>query len=255
MASYIEVMSNGTAQISLPAASRIGRTDVAGSGFQVKPGTPVQIPKEYLFGNDSLIDAIIREQTAGRVFAREDGNMVSNEDLAAYKSAGLVAAFDFLKNWVSSGLVFAVGSTPSVVAGPYNADYTAGRALVDSLPGDFAAGTDWNYLGNGIDLAGAAAAAIADGNSVEVAFVLFVDTTGPTVTLAAVFGNEVLTGVESLVNDAQVDAALRAAGLNYGGKFIRIAEVGLARAGAVLTETWRGGEGAQAAYFNRAPSV
>ena len=255
MASYIEVLSNGSTQISLPAASRLGRADVAGSGFQVKPGSVLQIPKEYLFGNDSLIDSLIREQNAGRVFAREDGRLMSSADLAAYKSAGLVAAFNFLKNYVQTGLVFAVGTTPSVATGPYNTDYSAGRALVDSIPGDLVAAVDWNYLGNGIDLAGAAAAAIVDTESVEVAFVLFVDTTGPTVTLAAVFGAAALTGVESLVNDAQIDAALRAAGVNYGGKFIRVAEVNVAQAAGVVTETWRGGEGAQAAYFNRAPSA
>jgi hypothetical protein len=254
MATYIEIVAGGSNVISLPAASRLGRKDVVPSGFTVKPGSPLQIPKEYLFGNDSLIDTIISEQNAGRIFAREDNRQLTAADLLVYKAGGLVVAYKFLRNMVQNGLVFAVGTTGSTAA-DYNTDYTAGRAIVGATPGDFVAGTDWDYQGNGIDLAGAAATFLADGNSVEVAFVLYVDTSGPTVTLIAVFGNEVTTGDETIPTDEEIRAALQAGGSNFGGDWIRIAEVNVARAGAVITETFRGGEGALAAYFNRAPSA
>ena len=116
MAAYIEVFASGSAMISLPAKSRLGRKDVVGSGFVVKPNRSLHLDKEYLFGNDSLINALVLEQNRGHIQVREDGQLLSASDLNAYSSGGLAAAYNFLRNYVQSGLVFAVGTTPSVSA-------------------------------------------------------------------------------------------------------------------------------------------
>lgn len=121
----------------------------------------------------------------------------------------------------------------------YQIDVSAGDVVMSGEVFSLATQDDQDLLADitSYTLAGGAAAAIADGNSVDIALVCIV--ISGALALRGVFGAEATTGSESLPTGAQVYDALRAANpTGWDGRpGLIIGRINAARSGAAVTFT------------------
>lgn len=169
--------------------------------------------------------------------------------LAATGSHGKGGPFDIIDNlFRSQSRVLGADSTfvttdgASLIATQYEINMAAGLALIGGVFADVAALSDQPIVGTDAwakswTLAGAAPAALADGDSYEMALVLILVANAPE--LHAVFGAPADTGDEVAPTYAEIKTALRLAGIaDYLNTPPLVVErINFARSGASITAT------------------